>query len=121
MMKNDDLSLFENDLYKLKDSLSSNDIFASNMYRALCNMMWQKKDNEKIVYSCTWRYAGGLIASIRDRGENYLNFYCSGLEGCVSNRVKKELDILGWKPLPYPEEGNEYEEYCVGLNEVDEY
>ena len=61
--------------------------YAQNLYAALCNIIWYKTtsflpvlkgDNE---WSCTWRYAGGLVAEIRDVGEDYMDWYCSGIRG----------------------------------------
>lgn len=46
------------------------------------------------LFSCSWRYAGGLVASIRDCGENYLDFYCSGDEGSLA--AEEDLNKLGW-------------------------
>lgn len=91
---------FHKDLLTLKDKLK--DIsFAIDMYRALCNMRWKDKSNSKNIYSCSWRFAGGLIAEIRDIGEDYLNFYCSGNEGFVSNEINDILNELGWEQCPW--------------------
>ena len=92
---------FHRDLLTLKDRMVSDDKFAKDIYGALCNMRWQRKDDEKNIYSCSWRYAGGLVSDIRDKGEYYLDYYCSGNEGMVTEEVKKEFDKLGWKPLPW--------------------
>ena len=90
---------FENDLYTLKARME--DIkYAKSIYGALCNMRW-KKDGSKPLYSCSWRYAGGTVAYIRDVGEDYMDFYCSGGEGLVSDEVKKALGELGWSPVPW--------------------
>jgi hypothetical protein len=58
------------------------------------------------IYSCSWRYAGGVVADIRDVGEDYINFYCSGNEGHVDAEVLDDLSNFGWIPL----EDIEYEE-----------
>ncbi len=91
---------FHQDLLTLKDTMKEDRIFATDIYKALSNMRWRSKVTDDI-YSCTWRFAGGLVAQIREMGENYLDFYCSGDEGHVTARVKDELDKLGWEPLPY--------------------
>jgi hypothetical protein len=49
-------------------------------------------------YSCSWRYAGGLVADLREQGEDYLDFYCSGGEGRVASDVREALAKLGWEP-----------------------
>lgn len=48
------------------------------------------------LYSCSWRYAGGLVADMRDKGEDYLDFYCSGHEGQVNETVAYWLNKLEW-------------------------
>ena len=100
----------------------ADDDIARDFYRALCNMRWRKKNyrtnDEKIidklkgdepdVWSCTWRYAGGIIASIRNthhgKRESYIDFYCSGREGDVSPLVNEMFDELGWQQYPWEDE-----------------
>jgi len=91
------------DLYKIKHMLNDEDL-AIDLYRALCNMRWQSIKDPKNIYSCSWRFAGGLVADLRDQGENYMDFYCSGNEGFVSNKIAKILKDLGWQPLPWEDE-----------------
>lgn len=90
---------FEENLKKI-DKIKKDEQFAVDMYRALCNMRW-KKAGTKEVYSCSWRYAGGLIAEIRNVGENYLHFYCSGEEGDVTKEINKIFNSLGWIQHPW--------------------
>lgn len=94
---------FEDDLNTLAN-LAESDEFATNLYRALSNMQWKQKDKPENIYSCSWRYAGGLVADLRNKGENYLDFYCSGSEGWVAPEVEKALNELGWEKLPWPEQ-----------------
>jgi len=51
------------------------------------------------IYSCSWRYASGLVADIRDVDEDYLNFYCNGKEGIIDEEFAKDMEKLGWKPV----------------------
>lgn len=99
--------------------LLKDDAIAHLFYAALCNMQWEKIDfcdtEEAIVHrlkgenpalwSCTWRYAGGIIAAIRDEhystNEDYMDFYCGGEEGIVSDTVRDALFALKWRPVPY--------------------
>ena len=55
---------FEQDLWKLFDKINMDYDFAQEVYAALCNMRWRKIDDPKQIYSCSWRYAGGLIAGM---------------------------------------------------------
>lgn len=57
-----------------------------------------------LAYSASWRAAAGLIADIRNRGEDYMDFYCSGNEGIVHETVALAFEALGWVP-----DGTDYE------------
>ena len=94
---------FEQDLWELFDKINMDYEFAQEVYAALCNMRWRNIDDPTQIYSCSWRYAGGLIAGMRGMTDSmdYCEFYCSGNEGHVSKRVKIELGKLGWEPLPW--------------------
>ena len=72
--------------------------FAENLYRALCNTRWFRNGKE---WGCTWRMAGGVVADLRDRGEEYTDFYCSGGEGTVTAEIATELAALGWAWTSY--------------------
>ena len=96
---------------------------AYDFYRALCNMRWRKvgvlSEEEQIIdklkgiesdyWSCTWRYAGSIIADIRNThyltDENYINYYCAGNEGIVTELVKECFEKMGWEPYPWKDDG----------------
>jgi len=95
---------------------------AIEFYAALCNMQWEKieklPDDERIVeklkgvnsdvWSCSWRSAGGIIADIRSANynvkEDYMDFYCSGNEGHISDTVKECFERMGWVPKPWTDD-----------------
>lgn len=104
----------------ITDKVRSNDSYAQNLYAALCNNQFIKNEVVPILkeeaWSCTWRYAGSIIADIQEKGD-YLNWYCSGItnstydnvdeeltfrkkqfvpEGHVTDEVKDDLFKLGW-------------------------
>ena len=99
-------------------------LIAINFYSAICNIDWCKidirSDDEKLIsklrgdstasWSASWRFAAGSIADIRhthyNSGENYLDFYCAGNEGTITNQVRQELYRIGWIPC---DEKNVYE------------
>lgn len=81
--------------------LVKDDEFAQELYAAMCNMQWVKNG---IHWGCTWRSSGGIVAELRNQGENYMDFYCSGNEGFVSERVRNVLGELGWEPKEYEDE-----------------
>lgn len=63
------------------DKVRDDDVYAQHVYAALCNTEWQKADPWMILkdehWSCTWRYAGGIVADMRKEGD-YIDWYCSG-------------------------------------------
>ena len=86
----------ENDLRALADRVRDDDACADELYCALCNADWVHDDGTE--WSGSWRYAAGVVATLRDRGEAYLDFYCSpsGAEGTISARVAEAMAALGW-------------------------
>ena len=94
---------FENALHKYRDVWQNNDQLSREISSALCNMQWAHEDYEE-EYSCSWRYAGDLVASLRSCGENYIDFYCSGWEGVVTEGVFDILLEEGWLPVSYDDE-----------------
>ena len=72
--------------------------YAIDLYGALCNNKFYKNDEEWV---CSWRQAGGIVADIRNMGEDYLNFYCSGNESIVTSEIANDLLNLGWIYKPY--------------------
>lgn len=95
---------------------------AKLFYGALCNMRWKKRPNipeadliiEKLrgfdsgVWSCSWRYAAGIIADIRNAEynakEDYMDFYCSGNEGEIPGLVRECFERMGWVPHPWEDD-----------------
>lgn len=104
--------------------------YAQNLYAALCNTEWQKMEVFPILkdetWSCSWRYAGGIIADIREEGD-YIDWYCSGIaggdepdvykdghdlkrkgylpEGEVNPIIEQDLRDLGWQLAKTYEKG----------------
>lgn len=70
--------------------------YSQNLYAALCNREFIKLDVIPILtdhrWSCTWRYAGGIIANMREEGD-YIDWYCSGIQNDVS-----EEDVAKFTP-----------------------
>ena len=81
-------------------------IYAQHLYAALCNNTFIKNCH---TYSCSWRMSGGIVADLRNCGESYIDWYCSGIsdhpelmsEGCVSDEIREDLLNLGWTIEPY--------------------
>ena len=98
------------------DKCRTDKIYAHHIYAALCNNDFTKNEVVPILleetWSCSWRYAGGIVADLRGEGD-YLDWYCSGIrdeeatetpdtnrynvgEGFVTDEVKEDLFNLGW-------------------------
>lgn len=87
----------EYDLRTLADRTRDDDAFADELYCALCNADWVHDAGAE--WSGSWRHAAGVVAEVRARGEDYLDFYCSptGAEGTISERVGAAMAVLGWQ------------------------
>jgi hypothetical protein len=104
------------------------DYYAQNLYAALCNMRWQKREILPILkdeyWSCSWRSAGGIVADLQGKGD-YIDWYCSGIgnhmsdddeddgsaklatlnyvpEGTVTEEIENDLYVLGWVHSEWP-------------------
>ena len=86
------------------------DVYAQHLYAALCNNEFKKNELWPLLkdqrWSCTWRYAGGIVADIREQGD-YIDWFCSGIqdldavndyipEGVVTDEIRADLERLGW-------------------------
>jgi len=102
--------------------------YAQNVYAAMCNMRWQPLEVMPILkdeyWSASWRSAGGIVADFRNCGEDYIDWYCSGMgglatynekegeeymtrqkfvpEGVVTDEVREDFLRLGWVPSEWP-------------------
>lgn len=72
--------------------------FANKLYANLCNLVWYDYIND-IVFSLSWRGAGGFVAGIRNTllntNEDYMDFYCAGDEGIVDEEIEKLFNENG--------------------------
>lgn len=104
------------------EKVRKSEIYAQNLYAALCNNQFMKNEAWPILadkkWSCSWRYAGGIIADITEQG-SYMDWYCSGIsalenfnetnpgfvpESKVTEEIESDLMSINWKVLPYTEE-----------------
>jgi hypothetical protein len=103
-------------------------VYAQHLYAALCNNEFMKNEVWTILldksWSCSWRYAGGIVANIRQEGD-YIDWYCTGSnydpppsedldhlnldelmrykesqayvgEGYITDEIRQDLFNLGW-------------------------
>jgi hypothetical protein len=95
---------FEVALRTLSERVRTDDAFAHELYGALCNMRWHRRNTDTEAVSMSWRYAGNVVAHLACKGGCYLDYYCSGNEGVVSARIRDALGELGWIPAPWPKD-----------------
>ena len=95
------------------------DDYAQNLYAAMCNNSFQKQDVWLVLkdahWSCSWRYAGGIVADLQAKGGDYMDWYCSGIgvkdgdyinhvgEGNVTDEIAADLALLGWHVIEEPD------------------
>ena len=118
---------------ELCDKVKDSDNYAQNLYAAMCNREFTKREMWPILkdqrWSCSWRHAGGIIADMQEKGD-YIDWYCSGIgnkdqgygldhcdpspdsqerdyvsEGQVTEEIERDLYNLGW--LVCPEEDSQ--------------
>lgn len=98
------------------EKVRASDRYAQNLYAAMCNRDFQKLEVLPILkeqtWGCSWRYAGGIIADMKQKGD-YINWYCSGIgsglgngdedgtkgyvsESIVTEEIEEDLKTLGW-------------------------
>ena len=123
------------------EKVRASETYAQNLYAAMCNNGFIKREVIPILkneeWSCSWRYAGGIVADMRREGD-YIDWYCSGIrdigvyapakedeeftdeqkarmaivekyapEGCITDEIRNDLQRLGWAVAP----GGDWEKF----------
>lgn len=80
---------------RIVDKCRGSEVYSQNLYAALCNTEWQKLEVMPILkdqtWSCSWRYAGGIVADLRGEGD-YIDWYCSGIRSDASEKELAEMN-----------------------------
>lgn len=93
------------------EKVRTSNVYAQNLYAAICNNDFQKLEVIPILtnktWSASWRSAGGIVANMRQEGD-YIDWYCSGIispdvdpagsvpEMVVTDEIRADLQRLGW-------------------------
>lgn len=80
--------------------LLKDETFANKFYGALCNTEIYSLKTGDPLGGYSWRAAGALIAELRNKGENYLDYYCNGMEGQNLDEVNLYLEKVGYMVKP---------------------
>lgn len=110
------------------EKVRNSESYSQNLYAAMCNNDFIKlevvpilrQDPDKDYWSASWRYAGGIVADMRQEGD-YIDWYCSGIrggpigdddsekawdakgfvpEGLITDEIRSDLQRLGWAVVP---------------------
>ena len=110
------------------EKVRASETYAQNVYAAMCNNDFIKlevvpilrQDPDRDYWSASWRYAGGIVADMRQQGD-YIDWYCSGMgeglgngdedgtkgyvpEGQVTEEIANDLKTLGWVAVEWDDE-----------------
>jgi hypothetical protein len=99
-----------------RDKVKSSRSYAQNLYAAMCNNEFQKQDTWEVLtdnrWGCSWRAAGGVVATLRDCNEDYMDYYCSGMGGFA---VEDPDPASYYEENGYVKEGEVTDEICEDL------
>ena len=89
---------FEDDFRELfTKKLRENEDFGCELWSALANVEWFHDDDEtKTGCRYSFREAGSVVASMLVKS-NYIDWYCSGPDGTVSESIAKAMASKGWR------------------------
>jgi hypothetical protein len=84
--------------------LRENSEFGRELWPAMANIIWYHlSDPDKTECGYSFRAAGSLIASMLCKGD-YMDWYCSGPDGTVSDYIAEKMASKGWRYKLYDRE-----------------
>jgi hypothetical protein len=96
-------------------------VYAQHLYAALSNNDFMKNDVMPILtekkWSCSWRYAGGIIADIKQEGD-YIDWYCSGIRGNDDDITDNDFNNMSEEQKQYHLETKAYVNEGVVTDEI---
>ena len=96
-------------------------VYAQNLYAALCNNDFQRNDVWPRIsdqkWHCSWRYAGGIIADMRQQGD-YIDWYCSGINNGDWQRTPEEVAAMTPVQVEHYHELERYVSESVVTDEI---
>lgn len=105
------------------EKVRARDDYAQNLYAALCNNGFTKRELWPILkeekWSCSWRYAGGIIADMQQKGD-YIDWYCSGIRDIGVYAPEDENRQLTKEQLERLEITNKYVSESVVTEEIEQ-
>lgn len=95
--------------------------YAQNLYAAMCNNTFVKKDVWPILqnqtWHCSWRYAGGIVADMRAEGD-YIDWYCSGIRDSEPPGTEEWANWTAEHQHDYTENFSRYVQESVITDEI---
>ena len=79
------------------EKLNENNEFGIDLWSSLANVRWfNKADKENTDCGLSFRSAGSMIAELLGEGD-YMDWYCSGDVGVVSEYIADAMATRGWR------------------------
>jgi hypothetical protein len=106
------------------EKVRESNVYAQHLYAAMCNNEFQQLQVMPILrdqrWSCSWRSAGGIVAELRARGEDYMDYYCSGIIGESKDLSAEEFAMLSLEQQTYHKEMQAFVPEGVVTDDVEE-
>lgn len=105
------------------EKVRASEAYAQNLYAAMCNRDFVKNDVWLLLkdqrWSCSWRYAGGIVAHMEGKGD-YIDWYCSGIRGGLSDEERatmtpEDIARVEWMDQHFVGEGHVTDEIRADL------